>query len=269
MDDNYLRQRTDEILRERIRLGMTGGEYMPGEEYVDADIGYAMEPHMGGSGTRAGAKKGWKTRRANARRAPARRCVVKKRAPAKRRVVAKRKKTSSKGRVPSAKHCNRLKTNYAQDVCNFRRIYYDDNHKLIPYNEARRKLSGVYEHAPKKRTKRVGPHGLRHCKRLKTDLGQAVCDYRKYVYDVDGVIVPYLEAKRHISSTFAKKEKKPCKTQSNQWLRFLCRYRKRHEGEYEGMEGQKQLFRHAAQEYNAMKEGEGDGYGGDGYSHLY
>ena len=259
MDDNYLRQRTDEILRERIRLGMTGGEYMPGEEYVD--IGYAMEPHMGGSGTKKGAKKGWITRKANmakAKRAKARR------APAKRRVVAKRKKTSSKR--PSANHCNRLKTNYAQAVCHYRRGNVGD--KVIPYNEAREYISSVYKHAPKKRTKRVGPHGLRHCKRLKTDLGQAVCDYRKYVYDVDGVIVPYLEAKRHISSTFAKKEKKPCNTQSNKWLRFLCRYRERHAGEYEGMEGQKQLFRHAAQEYNAGREArnEGEGYG---YSHLY
>ena len=46
MDDNYLRQRTDEILRERIRLGMTGGEYMPGEELID--IRYAMDPRRGG-----------------------------------------------------------------------------------------------------------------------------------------------------------------------------------------------------------------------------
>lgn len=45
MDDNYLRQRTDEILRERIRLGMTGGEYMPGEELID--IRYAMDPRRG------------------------------------------------------------------------------------------------------------------------------------------------------------------------------------------------------------------------------
>lgn len=62
MDDNYLRKRTDEILRERIRLGMTGGVAVGGRKRVHHR---RMGRGEGGYGTHKGALKGWKTRRSH------------------------------------------------------------------------------------------------------------------------------------------------------------------------------------------------------------
>lgn len=127
MDSNYLRDRTDQILRERIRLGMTGGEeYDSGADYMGGVM-------VGGYGTKAGARKAVATKR--------RLGII---GPKRGKSKSGKRKAAPRARTIRG-DCNTLKTKYRRKVCR-----YNYRNPELTYREAMHH----YKSEPKYKTHR-------------------------------------------------------------------------------------------------------------------
>jgi hypothetical protein len=296
MDDNYLRQRTDEILRERIRLGMTGGEgvivggvpvggvpvggrrrsrrrigygeYSPGEELIDVEFG--MEPPSGiRRRPRASAYGGKYTER---EKKWARTVERYRRNPP---LTPKGMKSYEEAQDKLYRSLSKKKNLGKVDSRMLKSI--KGEHKRIGLRKVKR--SGSKARVVKGRKPR------KDCTRLKRKYNQEVCEYRK---SHPGSSIS--SARHAISASYPgsasrlrRKEhgRLRCREQKNEWLSYLCRYRNtyRNEAKYQGLDGQRLLMHEAAIAYRNRKhrkqfgpgeEIEGLGYGeADMYSHIY
>jgi hypothetical protein len=244
MDDNYLRQRTDEILRQRIALGMTGGEgfedsYVGGKFTAsEAKLARTVERYRRNPPrTEKGIKTFESAKRkllSSLQRKKHRGVVdermfksLKKRSGSKaRKAPVKRGRKKMPTKEKQKRHCARLKTQYRRDVCDYR-----VDHPRMSYASAMRHVSGK----PKKKM----PSG-----NLSTRF--KYCTDQKY---------------------------------KNPWIFFLCRYRAKfgHLPKYQGQQGQRDLVHNASINYKQARvkrklakfgygEGEGEGmYGMEDY----
>lgn len=244
MDDDYLRQRTDEILRQRIALGMTGGEY--DEESFDIGMGEGYS----GSGSAIGAKKT--------------------------QVKLLKKKRAGRDAINAAEEglYKALKKKHAHLSATDKTLY-NRLHKRFGKKKVVRRV--VKKRSGSKARKRLTTKEKekRHCARLKTQYRREVCDYQlehprlSYSAAMKKVSKPKRKIPRGVDS-----KKKYCKDKnySNPWIFYLCRYRAAHGNlpKYQGQDGQRRLVHEASIKYKKEKhrlgqfgygEGECEGYG--------
>jgi hypothetical protein len=274
MDNQHLRQRTDEILRERIRLGMTGGD-----DYDSMGMGYGTHEgaikgwitrreHEGmgeGYGTHEGALKGWVTRR---------------------RHGGSKSMGNNYGGKYGTERISKLARSVRQGFDNPPLTMRGSESlqkkidKLLPLlvkreqkgiatvtdikmldlitGRRQKKRKNVRRRAPLIKTNR----GVRsNCRDLKTDFRQAVCytqkhnphlNYREAMHWVQGNPVTYTTHKRKYKR---RARRLPCEQQRNPWLEYLCRFREQHEHEakYKGLQGNRRLMHDAAIQYDEDK----------------
>jgi hypothetical protein len=256
MNYNHLKNRTDEILRERIRLGMTGGVRANAYHHRRHLLGERGHGIMRASGVRAGA-----------RRRVGRGVIV----------------GGVQSELTKAKLSFKRATTEAGRDRAGNRLYdiLSTKARLTPTQlELFNEIDSMYgENAgPKVKKVRKGRSGSKtrkeHCESLKTLYGRKVCrrQVRDNISHKEAAEAfkkdPIAYEKYKIKLGKARRAKnaslkgQPCDVRDNKWLVFLCKYRAAHKGEYVGREGQKQLLRDASLEYHGVEYGEG-------YSHHY
>lgn len=299
MDDNYLRQRTDEILRERIRLGMTGGEgvLVGGRRRASRRMGRGE----GGYGTHQGALKGWKTRRSHMGMGEYTSGeelvdIVKSVGSAYGGKFTERERKWARtveryNRNPPKTEKGMRSFEMAQD-----KLYRSlSKKKHLGKVDARmlEHIKGDYGRASKMKIRRSGSKSRvvkgrkprKDCTRLKRKYNQEICEYRK-----SHPRSSLANARHAISTSYPgsasrmrRKEhgRLKCRDQKNEWLAYLCRYRNTYRDDlrYQGRDGQRLLMHEAAIAYRNRKhrkqfgpgeEIEGLGYGeADMYNHIY
>lgn len=231
MDNDYLRQRTDQILRERIRLGMTGGDGDCGGEY--ADEGYQALGYEGGVKQMGETHKKLRAYVMRALKNPP--------------DTPTRVKNFEKKKRQLCVYLRRRREKGTLTASDKKLLALIGDCKGVRKNPKKKPAPKRKVVAKKKSTQPKNKKG-KDCSKLKTHYRRGVCRMQaRHPKD------SYNDAARRVSGLkrYRKKAKVPCANMQNPWLQSLCDYRAMHgnERQYQGQQGNRQLMRDAAIEY--------------------